>query len=415
MENFTKKKAFLYLAGIEGCTWAALACYSYLTVFLNKEGFSVTQVGLINTLMSAVAVVSGPAVGTMADRLKSSRKAYVICASMMGLAALTVPLAAQIKVAQMVLIVVCITIHRIFYQSTSPMMESTVIIASNKTGNDYGRIRTIGTVAWVIMCLILGSTISESNVNLTFFVSFFAVIPAIFLATKIKTLVDRDIDEKKDGTKKKKVKLPYKKLFSNPYFVAYLIYNVCYQIPNMCVMTYLPYLIREVGGNMAFIGYIQAYRASFEIPTLMFATKIQKKISLKNMVITSGVLVGLQCLLYGTAKTFPQVILYTTLAGLASGFNIAGSVKYVFTLSPIETRSTAQTTSGACMAVAGIIGHALGTLIVASFGIRFNYTINGIIILIVVTLFIFSFSFIKNVLHTEYIDYSKQSEEEPVQ
>ena len=87
--------------------------------------------------------------------------------------------------------------------------------------------------------------------------------------------------------KEKPHKLELGKLYGNPLFICYLIYTALQYIPQTAMQYYQPYLIREVGANMAFIGYLQAYRASFEIPTLMFSYKLTKKISLKGMVIIS--------------------------------------------------------------------------------------------------------------------------------
>lgn len=57
------------LAGVTGLFWLAQAVGCYLTVYLQGEGFSAGQLGVLNALCAGVAILSVSFWGTLFDRL----------------------------------------------------------------------------------------------------------------------------------------------------------------------------------------------------------------------------------------------------------------------------------------------------------------------------------------------------------
>ncbi len=151
---------------------------------------------------------------------------------------------------------------------------------------------------------------------------------------------------------------------------------------------------------MGLIGILHAYRACFEIPVLIFADKIEQKISYRNMTIIAAICYAIQSLLYRFVGSFPAILAATTFSGIASGFFIAGSVKYVLTLAPKELVSTAQTMVSATAAFAGIVGNLMGTLLVESIGLRTFFFITGVMMFIGIAFYMSSFVFIKKRYNT---------------
>ncbi len=402
-----KKYWFFMLAGLEFAYWVALAPYSYLAVYLDSIGYSVTRVSVITTIISFVALISTPIMGVVADKLKSSGRTLNICMIGLAITYALVPLTAGIKIYSISIMVLFIIVSRFFYGPCTSLMESTVVTGCANTENDYGRARLFGSSSWVIMSVILGAIIVPANSGLTFYLLAIFLIPCIYFANKLRTISD---DKKVEGEKVSLKDLPYGKLLKNPYFLAYIVFIIIVHIPQNMNSTYLPYLLKETGSNTGAIGYIQALRAAFEIPTLFMSAKIQEKISLKNMVIISSILIAIQSAMFSTVTSFGGIVLYSSLAGIAQGFSIAGMYKFVFTLAPKELRQTAQTINGATTSLAGIICNAVGALWVASIGVKSFYLANGLFLAVVIVLYIFSFSFIEKVLKVPFVDYSKTND-----
>ena len=375
----TKQKWSLKLAAVEFTYWFAAGTLNYLTVYLEANGYTVTQVGIINTLNSLAATLFSPIGGMIADKIRSSRKALLMFLATMSVAYALVPLTLKLYVFGVSVMILFDAITVAINTPAQFLLETTVIKGCNNTGTDYGSIRVFGTIGFVIVSALMGSFINGSNSYLTFFLLGISMMPCLYAVRLIKSISE---DESGSVSGKKPEKLHLGKLYRNPLFICYLIYTAMQYIPQMAMQYYQPYLIREVGANMAFIGFLQAYRASFEIPTLLFSYKLTKRISLRGMVIISSILFGIQSLLYGRVQSFPQVLAATTFSGLASGFLISGGVKYVNQIAPRELQQSAQTAVGSVRSLSGIIGSFVGALYIEHAGIRPFFVSTGVIMVV---------------------------------
>ncbi len=403
------KKWTLRLIGIEFFYWMASGCHNYLTVYLNANGYTPEQVSVINTILSATGILATPIGGTIADKIHSSRKAMIIILIGSIITYSLIPLSAPIMVFGLFsAALIFVVLSRAFQAPSGTLMETTVINGCNKTGSYYGFVRTWGTISYVIMNLILGRFVNDSNVNISFYLYGALMIPCVLFGFSVKEISDSASGKKKTSLKD----LPYDKLFSNPYFITYIIFSIMDQIPSSCINIFQPYLIQEVGDSMGLVGYLQAYRATFEIPTLLFSNKLEKFMSYKTMVLINAVLYAFQCICYSTVQTFPQMIFATTLSGIASGFRIAGAARYIFTLAPKELQSTAQTLSGATMSISGVVGGILGRVLIAKMGLRDLYVAIGFAMGAAVVIYILMDWVLKNVLHKEFIDHTKDPDPE---
>ena len=69
-----QKKLFGKFASMSWTYWFASCFCSYLTIFLQSIGWKTSDVGIINSLNSAVGVVSTPFWGTLSDKIRSIKK-----------------------------------------------------------------------------------------------------------------------------------------------------------------------------------------------------------------------------------------------------------------------------------------------------------------------------------------------------
>ena len=69
------------LIGTQVWFWIAYAVGSYQTILLQDRGFSASVIGIINALMSAVAIVGNAAWGVVSDRTGSVRRVNMILMS----------------------------------------------------------------------------------------------------------------------------------------------------------------------------------------------------------------------------------------------------------------------------------------------------------------------------------------------
>ncbi len=400
LDKKARRRLVFRFGAAEFTYWFSLAAANYLTVFMDALGYSPAQVSLVTSINSGVGIVSTPLWGTISDKIRSPRKTLIICLICFALTYALVPLASGVFVFGLSLMFIVIPLSQFFRAPTWPLIDNLVINGCRQTGIKYGPVRSLGSISFVIMNLTLGSIIMEKNAWATFYVLGATMLLAILAVYSLKIVPEAAASAKPLKFKE----MPFGKLFKNPYFIAYIIFSIIQFIPQMSMFTFQPYLVKAVGADMAYIGYIQAYRAIFEVPTLLLSHKLQKRMSFKTMVVIAGALNAAQAILCGFVGTFGELIAITTLAGIASGFTQAGTVNYVFTIAPKELRATAQTVAGATQSVAGIIGGILGGVFVEALGIKSFYVVTGFIMIFAITFFLLSAVFIKKVLKREFVD-----------
>ncbi|MBQ1877557.1 MAG: MFS transporter [Erysipelotrichaceae bacterium] len=375
----------LRMAAVEFTYWFAMGTVNYLTVFLEGNGYTVTQVGMINTINSLAATLFSPIGGAIADRIRSSRKAFVIFSIAMSICYALVPVTLKIYVLGVSLLTFFSALYNAFSMPSQALVETTVVKGCLNTRTDFGVIRTGGTLGYVVVSILLSKFVNDQNCFITFFLLGLLMLPCLYSVSLISSVCDDSVTSRRLSFRD----LPFGKLFRNPLFVAYLIFNILQYVPQMAVQYYQPYLIKEAGASMTYIGYLQAYRAIFELPALIWSQRIARKISNRNMVVISSVLFAVQSLLYRFVNSFGQILAATTFSGLATGFLIAGGIKYVNEITDESVQATAQTLVSSIRSFSGIIGGYLGAMLIEWLGIRnFFLSTGGIMFMAAVFLYL---------------------------
>ncbi|MBR6958400.1 MAG: MFS transporter, partial [Erysipelotrichaceae bacterium] len=262
-----KKNWPLRLAMVEFTYWFALGTVNYLTVYLEGNGFSVTQVGLINTVNALAATLFSPVAGVISDKIRSSLKGMIVFTTAMCICYALVPLTMKIYVLGMSLMIVFSALYYAFSVPSESLLETTVVRGCENTGTDFATIRIGGTLGYVVVCALLSYFVTDDNVVITFYLLGLLILPAFYAMSRIKEVSDSSDVQERIALKD----LPFGKLFRNPYFVCYAIFTILHFVPQMSVYYFQPYLIKDVGASMTYVGYLQAYRALFEVPALLFS------------------------------------------------------------------------------------------------------------------------------------------------
>ena len=102
--------------------------------------------------------------------------------------------------------------------------------------------------------------------------------------------------------------------------------------------------------------------------------------------------------LYPLCQNTVQIALVQTLNGLGFGTILGCAVNYAHELSPKGLETTVMTIYGAGMGISGIIASAFGGWAIGAMGVRWMYTVNGVVMMGLLALFVLSFVFGQKVL-----------------
>ncbi|MGI6201155.1 MAG: MFS transporter [Christensenellales bacterium] len=373
-------------SGVEFMFWFSTACSGYLTVFLQSRGMSATQVGVVGAVNFTAGIIAAPFWGMISDKMRSMRKVLILCLGVGSMLWAIVPLTAGIAVGPLMLSLLIIPVSSFFRTPANSLVESWVVQNANVHRLNYGAMRWWGSISYAAMAIGLSFVLPKlsSGVDCTFYLYFLTMIPLLILCLKIKD----------NGQKVKSVPLKEMnvgRLFKNYYYVVYLIFSVALNMPLNTSLSFLPFLISEVGGDSAQLGLIMGYKALLEIPMLVLMVKFRKRFPLPVIMGAAGVMYVCEQYLYSAANSMLGLVAVSTLQGLAGGIFIGTGTNYIYGLAPKELKATAQTVGGAMNSLAGIVGNLLGGYLMDQIGVRNFYLVAGTMILCALTFFAVSF------------------------
>ncbi|MDR2514432.1 MAG: MFS transporter [Christensenellaceae bacterium] len=374
-------KDYWTLSSIEFLFWFAAATGGYLTIFLQRQGFTPTQVGFINAINSAVTICATPFWGMMADKVRSIRRIFVYCMAAGALLWALVPISSAIKlgIGPLLLLHLLVPAGAFFRMPANSLLDAFVVQTSAARNVPYGSVRSWGSIAFAVMNISLSAILPLiGGVEITFYMYGMAFIPLLFILWNMKN-ADQAISGGRKSVPFKEMR--FSRLFKNYYFITYLTFAIIWQMPVNTSMTFLPYLVDSVGGDTAQFGLVTGYKALLEVPMLLLMRRFRKRFPLPLAIVCSGIFYIIESSLYVNAHSLIDIMLIQSLHGLGGGLMIGSAANYIFSLAPEGLNSTAHTVHGAVNSVAAIIGQLIGGMLIERLGIKPFYSLTAYMIL----------------------------------
>jgi PPP family 3-phenylpropionic acid transporter len=383
-------KPYWTLSSIEFLFWFATATGTYLTVFLQKNGFRPDQVGIINAINSTVVIFATPFWGMIADKIRSIRKVFLFCMCFAAALWAFIPASSQIMMGSFMLMFLIIPLGAFFRMPANSLLDAFVVQRSDLDSVPYGHVRLWGSISFAIMNISLSAVLPKTGVEISFYLYGAAFIPLLVIMWRMKGADIVSAGARKNISLKQ---MGFGRLFKNYYFITYLIFAVFLQMPANTSMAFLPYLVANVGGDTAQLGLVTGYKALLEIPMLLLMRPLRRRFPLPLAIGGAGVFYSIEALLYTRADSLLEILLIQTLHGLGGGLMIGAAANYVYSLAPQGLNSTAHTMNGAANAIAAIIGNTTGGILIVAIGIRSFYFLVSAVIGFALIYFLFSLLF----------------------
>jgi PPP family 3-phenylpropionic acid transporter len=379
--------AYLRLSSVSFSYWFGTAACAYFTVLLQKNGYSAAQVGAVNAVNSVVTIIATPFWGMMADKFRSIRK--IILATMCAGIPLwiLVPLSLKIFLGPLALLFIVVPLGCFFRNPHPSLVDAYIVQRCDRDGLTYGYVRLWGSISYTIASLGFCFILPRSGVETAFYLYGILCVPFIALMWNF-----RDPDAAAGGQRKTLTfrQMGFGRLFKNYYFITFMFFALFIYLPNTTSNAFMPYLMESVGGESARYGLITGFKALLEVPSLFFMRTLRKRLPLPILLAGAAVFYCVEALLYANASSMTHIVLIQVFQGLGGGLLIGSSANYLYSLSPPELTSTAQTMNGALGATAAIIGNMVGGALIVLVGIRRFYFIVSGTLLCALVFFVFT-------------------------
>lgn len=263
---------FIYLGAIG-------AFMPYINVYLEKSaGLSGSQIGLITALSLVFGVCVIPVWGVVGDRTK--RYNVLLKFSVTGA---LVMVALYWKAATYPMIILCAIGLEMIRLGTMPMADTLATNYCHESGDNYGSIRAMGSLGYMIVSMSVGFLADKFGLDGTIFASYafllLITIPICFGLPKDSTLGETEGKEKVQ-------KGSFKELITNRKYIFILIITILTTVIVDSSMSYAGnHLVSTLGGSESSISWLTFTMVLPEVIFLMVAIKFINKLGFKKFYI----------------------------------------------------------------------------------------------------------------------------------
>lgn len=363
---------------LQGFTWAEYVILTgYCTYYLSSYGFSDTVIGAINSVFAAIAIVATFLLGRLADssRIFHWRKQSLIIASIM-----LILMTALLFVREKWFIGPAFGFMYLLLCAINTMVNAGSFYYEAKAVDvNFGLARGIGSATYAVFSTLVGRfTLAYGR----------SVVPvAGVIITSLLTLVVLSmpydgpiIQDREDGPRK--ADMNWLRLIGKyPVLSLIVLANFFLIIFHNMYCSYMIRIVEKVGGDSNSLGLSLAIGAIFELPMMLAAVWMVKKIPDKLHIVM--LLGSLGFLLRGGLFILATSINHVYLAQMTSmlGYAVYASVGIYFINKLVlpEDMVTGQAEFAMSISAASVISSFVGGMLIDSHGINYMLMIGFII------------------------------------
>lgn len=346
---------------------------TFVPVYLDYIGYSKSEIGILMSLGPFVAIIAQPFWGITSDRARSKNFVLQILflASIFTMALF--PLSRNFYY-----LIAVITLFTFFQTSTGPISDAITLEYLSETNKSFGPIRMAGTIGYAVMSIIAG-WFAQGYIGSIFALNILVMFIAFMIVFKLPVV---------EGHQFGKERIPIWRLFSNRNLVLLMILNFLIQTTLGFYYTYFPIYFRQIGGSNKLLGLAYFISAMSEIPFLLYADKILKRIGTRWALIGASGVAALRWLIISFIPNAYLVLPFQLLHGLIFIVLYYSMATYINQEVPKELKASGQTVNNLIgMGISRIVGSLLGGFLSDLYGIKMVFLYNSVLAFCIALIF----------------------------
>lgn len=335
----------------------------YLPVLVRGLGYAPTVIGLLLGLFE-VAGIAGPfLLGRLSDRLGRYRPplalaVVLILVSLTPLALLRNPLASAASLVVMA----------VGLRSLIPLLDATTTLSLGTTG-DYGKVRTVGSISFVLMALFLQFTpILKPDTSISIII--WVAVSSVATLASLAVMKDHDPAELKARRAAGSGGLSERRHTWDPVFIIGLVMIGLGRLAMAPIGSFFSiYLVEELHWDA--VGLMWALSALSEIPFMFLSAKLIRRFGAPRLLAASVVAVATRLAIYAIFPNPTGAVVGQLLHSLCYGLFHPAAVAFVATSVPPDRRAVGMAMYLSLgVGLPTFLGSAVGGFIVEAAGYR---------------------------------------------
>lgn len=342
--------------------------YPFISVILADLGFEPSGIGLIASIGAVGFTLAVPAWGHLADVRLGRPRTLQLCGigAAVAVGLMTLPLPA-------VLIAVLFVGFWVFESAWQPLADALTVNAVD--GRSYARIRSLSSLAFAVGAIVAGFVYDRTGYGGAF-VAF--AIGAIAMAVAARSVPDvgravlhdrRRPTEVGAGRRAALLGSAGVALREAPRLGLILVAVSLLHVGIISGFTFLPLRIGEIGGQPSDVALAAGLSAAVEIPSMLLAAGIARRIGLRGMFVGSALIYAAAIASWIVLDVPAAIIVTRAFTGVAFAGTVVAVVLTVAALLPPQLQATGQALyQTVAFGLAAIAANIVGGVLYDAFG-----------------------------------------------
>lgn len=236
---------------------------------------------------------------------------------------------------------------------------------------NYGSCRGTASLMYATSALVMGGVTTACGHHTRMIIAAVFMIGAAVVAF---TLRETKPEKKADASAPAPVQRTstgetFRVMFQNKTYVLLLLMAFAIFLGITSTETFLPTLVKDMGGDSGFVGTMFSVISYSEVPAMFLVARLLKKVRAKYVLTFACSVYLLRMVLTFFAPTLPFLVAAQALQGLSYAVFWPTCMAYVKEITEERVRSTSvMTFSSVTLGASGILGNAVGTAILSASG-----------------------------------------------
>ena len=364
--------------------------HAYAAVYLLDRGFTNTQIGLLLAVANITSALAQPMVASLIDRqgMFTNRNVMIICAGIIAAGSALLLVADTNKI---LVFIVFALIYMIQFTYMPVMTALNFEYQNHGINIIYGLARGLGSAGFAITSALVGGIVEKEGVRILLYLNIVIMVVQMVIVYFFKLPKDaktgdfasvnitedgktcdvaRSDESANDINSEEKASSLAAFLWKYPAFVLMLAGTVLIFFTHNMLNDYLIQIVRPLGGSEKHLGYATFIAAFLELPTMAAMTLFSKKLSMRIMLIISGIAFTLKALVMTLATNIPMVYISQSMQLLAYAVFIPASAYYVSQNISEADQVKGQAFVTSCFTLSGVFSSLLCGVILDHMGVK---------------------------------------------
>ncbi|HOV66581.1 MAG TPA: MFS transporter, partial [Bacillota bacterium] len=365
------RKVRIGLSTLYFLTYLSLGVYwTYGNIYFRGQGLSVSEIGVLNAVYYAVAILGHPFFGLIYDRVSNKYKVIAFTSILASVSALLVPLQTS-----MLLRVVVYGSFSLFLSSLMPLLDAWTLIWCHEGDHPFERIRLWGSFGYLFSSVLGGTLLERLDLVWAYFTPSLVlgvICVAVIVFHKTGSLpskeASRSLSQSSGGTKE------LRDVIRSGPFLRLVAISFFYRIALTGPMSLLTVYFDHNGLSAVQIGYAMIIGGLSEMFVIIWNQKLFEYMSGDTLLAVSMLTSGVRWVFLISAKNPFGLLATQVFEGLNYMLFYLVAVQKVTSLFPKELAGAGQTIFGSVFYGLGpVIGSLASGIMVDRMGFERSF------------------------------------------